>query len=140
MGKINMGKVVVGGLLAGVVLNAFDFVVNGVVLKADWDAAMAAMSKPAMGGSTIGIFVALDFLVGILMVWVYAAIRPRFGAGAGTAVKAGLIVWALCSLVPTMFFMPMHFFPDKLVWVPLIGTLIWTPIAAVAGAWPYQEA
>ena len=38
--------------------------------------------------------VVTSFVVGILLVWIYAAIRPRFGAGMRTATKAGLVVWA----------------------------------------------
>jgi len=38
MGKINWGRVVLGGLLAGVVLNVIDWVVYGKVLAADFNA------------------------------------------------------------------------------------------------------
>ncbi len=48
MGKIDMQKVIIGGLIAGVVLNVVDFVMFGVVLKDDMAAAMAALNKPAM--------------------------------------------------------------------------------------------
>ena len=61
MGKINLGRVVAGGLLAGVVLNVYDFVMNGVVLADQWNAAMAAMGKGEMGGSLIAWFVLFDF-------------------------------------------------------------------------------
>jgi len=40
MGKINWGRVIGGGLLAGVVLNVFDYVYYGVVMKNDMAAAM----------------------------------------------------------------------------------------------------
>ena len=31
MGRINMGRVIVGGLLAGLIINVSEFVLNGVV-------------------------------------------------------------------------------------------------------------
>jgi hypothetical protein len=40
----------------------------------------------------------VSFVVGILLVWVYAAIRPRFGPGGKTAVYAALIVW-ICGFI-----------------------------------------
>jgi len=90
MGKINWGRVIVGGLLAGVVLNAFDYVYYGVVMKSDMAAAMQALGKQPQ---------AIDALVrgssswtsstGSDCLWVYAAIRPRFGAGPKTGVIAG---------------------------------------------------
>ena len=89
MASINTGKVVAGGLLAGLVANAFDFVTNTYLLAPDWQALAtahnmdpAAMTSPAVAGT----WIAIDFLFGILLVWTYAAIRPRFGAGAKTAI------------------------------------------------------
>src|SRR5207249_10688613 len=72
MGKINLQKVIVGGLVAGVVLNVVDYLLFGVVLKKD---------LPVMSTNTILWFVLMDFLYGIFLVWFYAAIRPRFGPG-----------------------------------------------------------
>jgi len=40
MGKINWARVLLGGLLAGFIINIFEYVTNGVVLAANWDAAM----------------------------------------------------------------------------------------------------
>ena len=40
MGKINWVQVLLGGLVAGLVINIFEYVTNGVVLAANWDAAM----------------------------------------------------------------------------------------------------
>ena len=91
MGSINVGRVVIGGLAAGVALNIGDFVINNVLLKSMFDAAMQARNiapESLMSGSVIGQFVALDFVMAMLLVFTYAAIRPRFGAGATTAVIA----------------------------------------------------
>ena len=79
MGKINWGRVVLGGLLAGLVLNVIDWVVYGKVLAADFNAALQALGKGPMTGSMIIWFVIFDFLFGIFLVWFYAAIRPRSG-------------------------------------------------------------
>ena len=38
MASINTGKVIAGGLLAGLVANAFDFVTNTYILAGDWAA------------------------------------------------------------------------------------------------------
>src|SRR6267143_888447 len=45
MGKINWARVLLGGLLAGFIINIFEYVTNGVVLAADWDAAMKALGR-----------------------------------------------------------------------------------------------
>ena len=139
MGKINLQKVVAGGLVAGVVLNVFDFLVYGVWLKNDMNAAMAALNKPAITTNMILWFVFLDFLYGIWLVWLYAAIRPRFGAGPRTAVTAGVAMWVLFGLLNTLAQAPMGLFPQRLMVIPLVVTLITWPIAAAAGAKFYTE-
>jgi hypothetical protein len=45
MGKINWERVLLGGLLAGFIINIFEYVTNGVVLAANWDAAMKALGR-----------------------------------------------------------------------------------------------
>lgn len=107
MGNINWGRVILGGLLAGVVINAVEFTLHAVILDPDWKAAMAALGQPTQEDpADMMIYVGLGFLIGILAVCYYAAIRPRFGAGPKTAVCAGLGVWALAYLVPTIGMVP----------------------------------
>lgn len=140
MGKINIQRVVLGGLLAGVVLNVIDYVLYGVILKSDFDSALQALGKPAMGGSMIAVFVFLDFLFGIFLVWLYAAIRPRFGAGPRTAVFAGLTMWVLYGLLHAVSEAPLGLFPTRLYVIGSVVALVQYPLAALAGARPYTEA
>ena len=97
MASINTGKVIVGGLAAGVVLNVIDYVTNmyilGDLLKADMDRLNPVVWANMNDMSKMPIFLAVDFVLGIMLVWLYAAIRPRFGEGAGTAMKAGVFMW-----------------------------------------------
>jgi hypothetical protein len=139
MGKINLQKVLIGGLIAGVVLNVVDYVLYGVILKSQMDAAMQALNKPPIGGSAIGVFVALDFVVGVFLVWLYAAIRPRYGAGPATAVKAGLAAWFLGGLVQAAAMWPMAIMPHNLTAVSTAVMLVEFPLAAVVGAKFYLE-
>jgi hypothetical protein len=140
MGKINWGRIVLGGLLAGVVLNVVDWLVYGVWLKGAYDAALQALGRPnAMGGGVIVWFVFLDFVYGFVLLWLYAAIRPRFGPGLGTAVVAGVAVWVLVSLLHGLGEAPMGLFPDRLYLFGIIVALFQLPIATVVGAALYQE-
>jgi hypothetical protein len=139
MGKINLGRVVMGGLLAGVLLNVVDFLVHGVWLMDDYTAAMEALGKEAMPTSMIGWFVVLDFVYGIFLVWLYAAIRPRFGAGPQTAVYAGLAAWFVAAFMHALFEAPMGLYPMNLWVIGAVVALVQMPAAAVLGAWLYQE-
>ena len=51
------------------------------------------LPEPPLIGSVL--FVAWLIIFGIVIVWLYAAIRPRFGSGVKTAVYAGLAAWFL---------------------------------------------
>ena len=97
MAAINTQKVIVGGLAAGVVMNVIDFVSNMFILqnrmKGELEAVNPMLWANMSDTGKIPIFVGIDFVLGILLVWLYAAIRPRFGPGAGTAVKAALFIW-----------------------------------------------
>jgi len=139
MGKINVQRVILGGLLAGLVLNVFDFILFGVVLKADLDAAMTALGKSPPGGSMIAWFVFLDFLFGIFLVWLYAAVRPRFGPGPRTAVIAGLAFWVLFGLLHALSEAPMGLFPRRLMVIAVSVGLVQMVLAALAGAKVYSE-
>ena len=139
MGKINMQKVIVGGLVAGVVLNVVDFVLFGIVLKDDMAAAMAALNKPATTNAQIPWFVFLDFVAGVFLVWLYAAIRPRFGAGPATAAKAGVAGWFVGGLLVTLFMWPMNIIPHNIAVISTLVALVQWPLAVVVGAKFYTE-
>ena len=101
MAGISAGRVLGGGLVAGLVMNVVDGVTNGAILGERWaveakrlglDVSQAAQSQSLMG------WVTYDFLCGIVLVWLYASIRPRYGAGPKTAVIAGLALWLITHL------------------------------------------
>lgn len=138
MGRINVKAVIVGGLVAGLVLNVIDWLVYGVWLAPDMAAAMQAAGRPPID-NLIPLFIVLDFLFGIALVYLYAAIRPRFGAGPGTAVKAGLFVWVLTGLLHAIGEAPMGLLPQRLYTIGTLVALVAFPLAAVAGAKFYKE-
>lgn len=140
MGKINWGRVVLGGLLAGVVLNVVDYAMYGMWLAGDFAAAMQALGKQGSMDNLIPLFVVLDFVYGIGLVWVYAAIRPRFGAGPKTAVIAAVAVWFFVALLHAVGEAPMGLFPQRLYTIPTVVTLVEYAVATVVGAKFYTEA
>ena len=99
---INTSKVVTAGLAAGVVANIVGFVGFGMLLgprlEAEAVAVAPALQGRGMTGSAIGINVVASFVVGVLLVWLYAAMRPRFGPGMKTATLAALAVW-ICGFL-----------------------------------------
>ena len=138
MGKINMPRVVIGGLIAGVVLNVIDFVMFGMALQSQMAAAMQALGKPPMTNAQVPWFVFLDFVAGIALVWLYAAIRPRFGPGPKTAILGGVLIYIAITLVlfgfTNMGLMTMGMFVTG-----SIGAIVSTLAASLVGASIYKE-
>ena len=141
MGKINVGRWIVGGVVAAAILFIVDFVVNAVVLGQQWNDAMKALGKPVMteNVASIALFACLNLLVGLTALWIYVGIRPRFGAGVTTAIYAGLATWLLAYLVPNMFILVIGLMPASLLWTGAIVGVIQVPVATVAGAYLYRE-
>jgi hypothetical protein len=99
---VNIKKVLLGGIAAGVVLNVIDFVVNtymlGAQMKAATDAFKPGLSEQMMTGSAVASYVIMDLVLGVMLVWTYAAIRPRFGPGLRTATYAAVLFWILGAI------------------------------------------
>ena len=139
MGRINTGRVILGGLVAGLVINIGESILNIPIIGAESDAALQALGLEPIGGRAIAVFVAMGFLLGLLTVWLYAAMRPRFGPGPKTAVIAGLVVWVLGVLFPSIGYGILGVFPVRLSVIVTVWGLFEMPIAAVAGACLYKE-
>lgn len=139
---INTQKVVVGGLIAGVVMNAIDFLVNGVLLadrmKAETDAFKPGLSDQMMAGSAVFGYIIMDFILGFALVWTYAAIRPRFGPGVKTASYAAILFWIL-TMIFMSGYMHMGMMSGGLWWTFAIIGLVNYLLSAVAGAKFYTE-
>lgn len=141
MGKIDMGRVVLGGLVAGIVADILGYLVDGLILANRWTAGMAALGKGAITPSQIMWFNLLGIVTGVVAVWIYAAIRPRYGAGVKTAIYAAIAVWILTCLLPNAGFMYVqHLFSRHLTLYTTLGGIVEIMVGTVAGAALYKEA
>jgi hypothetical protein len=139
MSNINFGRVILGGLVAGLVLNIGEFLLNEVVFVKQMEEMVARLNVPRPGGSFIGVAIAITFLLGIVIVWVYAMIRPRFGPGPKTAIIAAFVIWFCvyfyCGILnAALFGIPTYYTVLGMVW-----GIIEYALAAAAGGWLYRE-
>lgn len=139
MRGINTARVVIGGIVAGLVINVSEFIVNMVVLGADMNIAMTRLNLPPVGGQAIAVFVVSGFALGIMTTWLYAAIRPRYGPGPKTALCAGAAVWFFAYLYGGVGMTVMGVFPGRMMAIGTIWGLGEILVAAVAGAFLYKE-
>lgn len=140
MGRINIGRVLLGGIVAGIISDALGYLVDGVLLAERWSDGMLALGKSEFSTEQVIWFNVLGLLGGIVLIWIYAAIRPRFGAGVGTALLAGLMVWIVGALIPNLSMMWFGgLFSKHLTAFTTAGALGEILIGAVAGAAFYKE-
>ena len=138
---INTGKVVTGGLLAGLIMNVLDFTWNYTVLAADMKAMVDHLRlDPAVltDLSSAIPWIVVDFVIGLVIVWNYAAMRPRLGPGPRTAIFAGLVPFVSVTAV-LCGFASMGVFTEAMIVKSSAFALINVVVASVAGAWAYKE-
>ena len=140
MGGINFGRALIGGLVAGVVLNVGEYLLNGVILAKQMSEYMTEHRFPQMTGSAIGVAMAMTFVLGVVMIVGYAALRPRFGAGPKTAIIAALFVWFGVVVYPNVIGAAFGFIPTNVLLLLLGWEIVEYILAAIAGAWLYKEA
>ena len=139
---INTSKVVTGGLAAGVVANIIGYVGFGMFLGPRMEAEMVAVAPALAGrgmtGSAIAMQVITQFVIGLLLVRLYAAIRPRFGPGMKTAVYAALVVW-LCGFLFHLDWLLSGMMTQGTYMLATIVALVQLIAAAGVGAKLYTE-
>jgi hypothetical protein len=139
---MNTKKVLIGGIVAGIVINVIDFVTNRYILasrvKAESDAFKPGMADQMMQGTAIAGYIVMDFVLGLALVWTYAAIRPRFGPGIRTASYTALLFWLL-ALIFTAGYKQMGIMSSGLWWTFSFIGLVNFLIAAWVGARLYSE-
>jgi hypothetical protein len=136
MSKINSSRVLGCGLLAGTV-----WIILGSLVTTLLGRDFAALPNNHLGAPTAGFVVfnaVVDLLEGVSILWLYAAIRPRYGAGAKTAVIAAFAWWLIVSLGDASW-CSFGFFPPRTVVPLMIGTLPALILATLAGARFYKE-
>jgi hypothetical protein len=141
MGKINYGRVVLGGIVAGIVAMLLDWFSNAILLGQLWANTMKALNRPILlsGPVAFGLFL-VEIVGGIAAVWTYAAIRPRFGAGVRTAAYAGLLSWVFVCLPSTANVLQGIFGLHFWLYSTLLASLVSSLISTIIGAALYKEA
>lgn len=141
MGKINYGRLILGGVVAGLIGDILDWFVDGVWLAPRWTDGMKALNHPAiLSARQIVWFDLIGIAGGLAAIWIYASIRPRFGPGVRTAVYAGVVTWILTCLLPNAGFMYVTgLFGHRLTVYTTLGGLVEIVVGTIVGAALYKE-
>ena len=142
MNKTNHGRVLLGGSVAALILFIVAGIVNGGILNQEfqtWSQSMGSLIHPLPQSTAMGIWALMALVQGIAGVWIYAAIRPRFGAGPKTALLAPLALWVPSKFVVALDFVTLGIFPSQILAGQVIGSLVAMVLGVLAGAKLYKE-
>lgn len=135
---ISAGRLVFSGLVAGFVINLGELAVNVWVLGDAWAEALSgfgiSLDLPSLLLWGIG-----SFILGIVGMWIYVAIRPTYTAGAKTAVRAGVALWAVTYLYVIIGLLGTVTMPKGLLLLALAWGLVEMVLAVYVGAWLYRS-
>jgi hypothetical protein len=139
---INTSKVVAGGFVAGIIMNVVGYLGQAVLLgprmMSEMVAAAPSLEGKGMGTGALTGRVLTQFAVGFLLVWLYAAMRPRFGPGMKTAARAAFVVW-LCGFLFYLDWLYLGMMSPGLYALTSLVMIITLLIAAGVGAMIYKE-
>jgi hypothetical protein len=139
MNKINFGRVLLGGIVAGLILNIGEVLLNVVILGPHIEADMKRMNITPPGNGFAALAVTLTFVVGILAVLLYAMMRTRLGPGPKTALLTALVLWFCIYAYSGTANMLLINVPPRLILMILGWGIIEYPLAILAGAALYKE-
>jgi hypothetical protein len=139
---INTSKVIAGGLVAGIVMNVGGYVGQGMLLgermMSEMVAAAPSLEGRGMGTGALTGRILTQFAVGFLLVWLYAAMRPRFGPGMKTAALAAFVIW-LCGFLFYLDWLYLGMMSPGLYALTSLVMIVLLLIAAWVGGMIYKE-
>ncbi len=138
----NAVRVVVAGVIAGVIRLVGNGIERALILGPMFDEEIrrnhpALIPSMETTSSKLG-FTILNLLMGITMLYVYAAMRPRFASRAATAFRAAVPIWFIASLNWAVTAL-MGLFSWRQIVVEAAITLIPVLVGIFAGAALYPE-
>jgi len=133
VGAINWRRVLMCGSGAGL---AWSFLSLPLLILFGGEI-IEAVPRPLVTVGRIGSFT-LNAVAGIWAVWLYAAIRPRYGAGPKTAAIAGFSWW-LIATIATWPWVDLGFIRFRDLVGLIIASLPTLIAVTMVGAWSYRE-
>jgi hypothetical protein len=140
--RMNTARILAGGAVAGLIMNVSEALLHADILGSETEQLYKTLNVPLPSpAANVPVLIGATFLIGFAAVWLYAAIRPRFGAGARTAVIAGFAVWILSHVWSGVYLAHGYagIIPGRLAGIPVIWGLFEATLATLAGAALYKE-
>jgi len=137
---MNTTRWLAGGVAAGLLI----WLLEGVASTLYMPVMQAALERHSLAMEMSAYVYAVSLLAcllfGLALVFFYAASRPRFGPGPGTALRVAVVLW-LGGYVPSLMGLHMmDLLPPGLLLTWGATGLVEMLLASLLGGWMYREA
>jgi hypothetical protein len=137
--SIRWSRVLAGGLLAGLIINLSGLTLAHFFLGPEYIEAFKAKFPPSSETAMAVQHLSLRFWFGIVAVFLYAAMRPRFGPGPRTALIAGATFFLSVGIVMLMSVRNLGLLSGGMLLLAGAWSFCEMCIGALVGAWVYRE-
>jgi hypothetical protein len=138
MRGINVGRMLLAGLAAGICYNIVNWLGHSLILRAASSESMAEQNIGPSLGTVVQLW-AIWTVYGLVVAWLYAVMRPRFGTLQLTAVLAAVTVWLAGIVVPALPNVVLGFASAGMVFADLLVGLVDLMVAGFVAGLVYRE-
>jgi hypothetical protein len=139
MGGINTGRWLAGGVVAGIVIWLLEGLASMLYMDEMQSALQSLGLSMEMTATVWAITVIMSLITGLVLMFLYAAARPRFGPGPKTAMIMACALWMGGILLSVIGYGMIGMYPTGMLVKWAIVGLVELNIAALIGAWIYRE-
>lgn len=136
--KINVKSVIKSGLIAGLLISLSAITMVPVVGN-EMDLVLESRGLPPLSNMAMMFFVVLSFINGITLIFLYALVKERLGAGIRTAVIVSVVFWFLTYFLSNVSLVAYGFMPVRLTIIGTIWGLGELLLAGIVGSKLYKE-
>jgi hypothetical protein len=141
MAGINVNRWLAGGGAAGILIWVLEGLSSMLLYMDEVEAALAAHSMSMeLSAGVMVLAVVISLIVGLTLVFFYAAARPRFGPGPRTAIIVAVALWFGGWLPSLIGYGMIGLYPTSLLIQWAIVGLVELVLAALLGGVIYREA
>lgn len=137
MARLNLPRIVLGGVVTGLVMVVGEAV--HILYVGSFGEALTDLGAVQPRTLTEVVSVLTILGAGVIMMWVYAILREHYGAGPTTAIRVGIAFAFMTHLLPAVALWHFGLLPAGVMAVHALWGLIEVPVGLVAGAALYQE-
>lgn len=139
MSSIRWSRVLAGGLLAGLVINLSGLTLAHFFLGPEYIESFKTKFQPSSETAMAVQHLSLRFWFGILAVFLYAAMRPRFGPGPRTALIAGATLFSGVGIVMLLSIRNLGLLSGGMLLFAGAWSFCEMCLGALIGGWLYRE-